>query len=187
MELYLSSGSSGWIFSRLVSYVVATSLFLGALGFFVPVMAQPQGPPPGGMPNSKSMTPDPLVAAASRWDANQDGVFTCDEWKQFVGRIFTVADKNADGFLDAKEFQHVRVVEPTLASADISYFDDNLDQRVSRKEFVDKPSPFLTRYDINRDCRVTAGEIDGLASPPRKDMGPPGMGSPRGGAGRGMF
>src|SRR6476620_11348249 len=103
-------------------------------------LAHAQGPPPGGMPGGKPATPDPLVAAASRWDANHDGVFTCEEWKQYASRLFTLADKNTDGFLDAKEFQQLGKVEPIFADAEIAYFDDNHDQRLSRKEFADKPN-----------------------------------------------
>jgi hypothetical protein len=77
------------------------------------------------MPGGKPATPDPLVAAGSRWDANHDGVFTCEEWKQYASRLFTLADKDTDGFLDAKEFQQLGKVEPIFADAEIAYFDDN--------------------------------------------------------------
>jgi len=44
------------------------------------------------------------------WDANGDGVFTCDEWKSFADRIFTSADRNRDGRLDPSEFAMVQSV-----------------------------------------------------------------------------
>ena len=148
-------------------------------------LAHAQGPPPGGMPGGKPATPDPLVAAASRWDANHDGVFTCEEWKQYASRLFTLADKNTDGFLDAKEFQQLGKVEPIFADAEIAYFDDNHDQRLSRKEFADKPSPFFARYDANRDCRVTAEELKAAnGSAPKGDGSK--RGSPKGGGPGGM-
>ena len=81
-------------------------------------LAHAQGPPPGGVPGGKPATPDPLMAAASRWDADHDGVFTCEEWKQYASRLFTLADKNTDGFLDAKEFQQLGKVEPIFADAE---------------------------------------------------------------------
>src|SRR5258706_15541354 len=34
------------------------------------------------------------------WDANHDGVYTCEEWKSFVDGIFTSADRNQDGRLE---------------------------------------------------------------------------------------
>jgi hypothetical protein len=125
------------------------------------------------------------MAAASRWDANHDGVFTCEEWKQYASRLFTLADKNTDGFLDAKEFQQLGKVEPIFADAEIAYFDDNHDQRLSRKEFAGKPSPFFARYDANRDCRVTAEELKAAnGSAPKGDGSK--RGSPKGGGPGGM-
>jgi hypothetical protein len=31
------------------------------------------------------------------WDTNHDGIYTCDEWKSFLDRIFTSADRNRGG------------------------------------------------------------------------------------------
>ena len=148
-------------------------------------LAHAQGPPPGGMPGGKPATPDPLVAAASRWDANHDGVFTCEEWKQYASRLFILADKNTDGFLAAKEFQQLGKVEPIFADAEMAYFDDNHDQRLSRKEFADKPSPLFARYDANRDCRVTAEELKAANGFVPKGDGSK-RGSPKGGGPGGM-
>jgi len=114
-------------------------------------------------------------------------VFTCEEWKQFVGTVFSRADKNKDGFLSATEFRDLRNSERLFSSADLSYFDENRDQRVSRKEFADKPSPFFARYDLNRDCRVTAQEIKGPSANGKKNDGPPGKGGSMGMPGRGGF
>ena len=33
------------------------------------------------------------------WDANHDGIYTCDEWKSFMDRLFKLADRNHDGSL----------------------------------------------------------------------------------------
>ena len=46
------------------------------------------------------------------WDANHDGVYTCAEWKSYLDRMFTLADRNRDGHLDAKEFETVRPAQP---------------------------------------------------------------------------
>jgi hypothetical protein len=156
--------------TKMVVPVLASSLLANLS------LAQPQGMPPGEMRNSESMRPDPLIFAARRWDLNQDGVFTCDEWKQFVGRIFTLADANNDGSLDVSEFEQLKRIEPFFADADMSYFDDNRDHRISRKEFTTKPNPFFLRYDINHDCRVTADEIKEAAGGRGKGDGRPGMG-----------
>lgn len=136
---------------------------------------------------AKPAAPDPFLASIPRWDANHDGTLTCDEWRQYANRLFTIADKNGNGFLDATEFQHIWKIEPIFAGADLSYFDDNHDRRVSRAEFVDKPSPFFARYDLNRDCRVTSKELKGPGDAP-PGRGPKGGGAPGGmGGGRGGF
>ena len=165
---------------------LAAALLIACAGLLGAAPAQAQMPAPGGdgMPGKKPAAPDPFVASTLRWDANHDGILTCDEWRQYVNRIFTIADKNANGFLDATEFQHIGKIEPVFSGADFSYFDDNHDGRISRAEFVDKPSPFFARYDTNHDCRVTRQELNGPGGAPeggRPKGGPPGMGGGRGG------
>jgi hypothetical protein len=106
------------------------------------------------------------------WDANHDGVHTCDEWKSFADRIFTSADRNRDGHLDRSEFTAIQKAEATLADADFGYFDENQDGKITRKEFVEKPNAFILRFDRSGDCRVTADEIKaGVA--PKGPLGPP--------------
>jgi Ca2+-binding EF-hand superfamily protein len=105
------------------------------------------------------------------WDANHDGVYTCDEWKKYADRIFTSADRNHDGKLDPSEFEAVRKADATLADADFGYFDENQDGKITRKEFVEKPSAFIRRFDTNGDCRVTADEIK-AANAPKGPQGP---------------
>jgi hypothetical protein len=105
------------------------------------------------------------------WDTNHDGVYTCDEWKSHLDRIFTLADRNRDGHLDASEFAAVRKADAALAEADFGYFDENQDGKITRKEFVDKPSEFILRYDKNGDCRVTPEEIR-AGNAPKGPQGP---------------
>jgi EF hand len=99
------------------------------------------------------------------WDSNHDGVYTCDEWKSFLDRIFTLADRNRDGNLSPSEFTTVQKADATLADADFGYFDENQDGKITRKEFVEKPSAFILQFDRNGDCRVTADEIKAAAAP----------------------
>jgi EF-hand domain pair len=100
------------------------------------------------------------------WDANHDGVYTCDEWKRYMERMFNVADRNHDGHLDKKEFETVRKAAPVLADADFGYFDENQDGKITRSEFVSKPSEFILTNDKNGDCRVTPDEMKAAAAPP---------------------
>jgi hypothetical protein len=100
------------------------------------------------------------------WDANHDGVYTCDEWKSYLDRMFTLADRNHDGHLDKKEFETVRKAAPILADADFGYFDENQDGKITRSEFVSKPSEFILTNDKNGDCRVTRDEMKPAAAAP---------------------
>jgi EF-hand domain pair len=109
--------------------------------------------------------------AASIWDANHDGVYTCDEWKKYLERLFVIADRNRDGMLDATEFKTIRQTSPPLAEADFGYFDENQDGKISRQEFVSKPSEFILQYDKNGDCRVTPDEMKESAAPPKSPVG----------------
>lgn len=110
--------------------------------------------------------PDPMLNnGPPLWDANHDGVYTCDEWKSFMDGVFKSADRNHDGFLSPSEFETVKKAEPSLAEADFGYFDENQDGKISRKELVEKPSAFILRFDKNGDCRVTPDEIRAAATP----------------------
>ena len=99
------------------------------------------------------------------WDANHDGVYTCQEWKSFMDQLFKSGDRNHDGSLNRAEFDAVKKGDPSLADADFGYFDENQDGKISRSEFVDKPSVFIMRFDKNGDCRVTQDEIKAGSTP----------------------
>jgi Ca2+-binding EF-hand superfamily protein len=110
--------------------------------------------------------PDPMLNSGPPvWDANHDGVFTCAEWKSFAEGVFKSADRNHDGSLNATEFETVKKADPTLAQAEFGYYDENQDGKISRSEFVDKPSAFILRFDKNGDCKVTPDEIRAAATP----------------------
>lgn len=115
---------------------------------------------------------DPMLNSGPPiWDTNHDGIYTCEEWKSYMDRLFTSADRNHDGKLDPTEFATVQKADATLAEADFGYFDENQDGKITRKEFVEKPSLFILRFDKNGDCRVTPDEIKaGVA--PRGPQGP---------------
>lgn len=120
---------------------------------------------------------DQWVRWANEWDANHDQVFTCEEWKKYVTDLFNKADRNRDGYVDAKEFKLIQETAPQFRDAGLGYFDDNGDGRLSRSEFVDKPNPFFLRYDRNHDCKVTLDEIMAVSAPPRSGpTEPPGGG-----------
>lgn len=120
----------------------------------------PAQPMPGSTQASRQ-TADPLLAGFSRWDADFDGVLTCQEWKRYAEQLFIRSDRNGNGVLEPEEFATLGKYEPIFSKADLAYFDDNLDGRISLREFADKPNPIFARYDRNRDCQLTADEIRG--------------------------
>jgi hypothetical protein len=96
--------------------------------------------------STRNTVSDPFIAWAAIWgDPNHQGVYTYEQWKAYATRVFNAADRNRDGYLDAKVFEAVRNADPMLSNADLGYFDDNRDGRVSRSEFVDKPNPLFAR------------------------------------------
>ena len=117
-------------------------------------------------PRTKDVSP---TSGPDVWDANHDGIYTCDEWKSYLDRLFTLADHNRDGHLDPSEFKTVRQAGSTFADADFGYFDENQDGKITRSEFVDKPSEFILQFDKNGDCRVTPDEMKGASA----DQKPP--------------
>jgi hypothetical protein len=117
---------------------------------------------------AQALRSDPLLSNGPPiWDSNHDGIYTCDEWKAFMERLFASADKNHKGFLTPTEFEAIKKADPSLAQADFGYFDENQDGKISRKEFVEKPSIFILRFDKNGDCRVTPDELKAAAEPPK--------------------
>jgi len=148
----LRDGISALRFSVTLA-VLATGNALGVLLAVSPVLAQ-------------SRPTDPLLNKGPPvWDTNHDGIFTCDEWKSFMERLFASGDRNHDGSLSPAEFETIKKADPSLAEADFGYFDENQDGKISRKEFVEKPSVFILRFDKNGDCRVTPEELKAAATP----------------------
>lgn len=120
---------------------------------------------------AQSSRSDPMLNNPPLWDANHDGIYTCDEWKSFMERLFASADKGRKGFLTPQEFASIKKADPSLAEADFGYFDENQDGKISRKEFVEKPSVFIMRFDKNADCRVTPDELKAAANPQSQTPG----------------
>jgi hypothetical protein len=134
--------------------------------------ASAQSAPAGDTARGPRSTKDaPSTSGPDIWDANHDGIYTCDEWKRYLDRLFTLADRNRDGHLDPSEFATIRRAGTTFADADFAYFDENQDGKITRSEFVDKPSEFILQFDKNGDCRVTQDEMKGAGA--STDQKPP--------------
>jgi EF hand domain-containing protein len=145
-----------------------------AVGFLLTVLpcVSAQSIPAGGAAHAPRSTKDaPSTNGPDIWDANHDGIYTCDEWKGYLDRLFTLADRNRDQHLDPSEFTTIRRAGATLADADFGYFDENQDGKITRSEFVDKPSEFILRFDKNGDCRVTQDEMKGASTDQKRPGG----------------
>jgi hypothetical protein len=136
------------------TFLSGCALFFVLCGAIGPVSAQESGA-------------DPAVASAPLWDLDHDGIYTCEEWKLYANRIFNLADRNHNGYVDALEFKTIQQAAPIFKEADVAYFDENRDGRISRGEFVDSPNPLFARYDKNGDCRVTQEELKATPSAPQ--------------------
>jgi Ca2+-binding EF-hand superfamily protein len=111
---------------------------VGRIGMIIGLLLA-SGPPALAQSAPQPAQDGMLKNGPPAWDANRDGVFTCDEWRSFADRLFTSADRNRDGRLDPPEFETVRKADAMLSDADFDYFDENQDGKITRKEFVEKP------------------------------------------------
>ena len=139
---------------------IAVGLLLTAAPY-----ASAQSVPTGDTARGHRATKDaPATNGPDIWDANHDGIYTCDEWKSYLDRLFNLADRNHDGHLDQSEFTTIRRVGTAFADADFGYFDENQDGKITHSEFVNKPSEFILQFDKNGDCRVTQDEMKGAST-----------------------
>ena len=96
--------------------------------------AAAQGPKSSAAsPTSKYSGMDQFVIWATDWgDPKGEGVYTCEQWKQYATKIFNEADRNHDSYVDAQEFEAIRKAHAMFKDADLGYFDDNVDGHLSR-------------------------------------------------------
>jgi EF-hand domain pair len=140
------------------------SVAIGLLLTIAPYASAQSVPAGDAAHSSRSPKDASSTSGPDIWDANHDGIYTCDEWKSYLDRLFTLADRNRDGHLDPSEFRLIRKAGTVFADADFGYFDENQDGKITRSEFVDKPSEFILQYDKNGDCRVTQDEMKGAST-----------------------
>ena len=116
---------------------------------------------PSGDPNT-----DFLIATAREWGGKQGYVFTCDEWKEYLKRMYNLADRRHRGFIDAQDFEIIKRASLVFAKADFDYFDVTGKGRVTQKEFIATPSQFFAVFDKKNTCRVTEDDIRQATAPP---------------------
>ncbi len=108
-----------------------------------------------------------FVVAAPTWDFDHDGVVTCDEWRQYAGKLFAEVDQGRKGYLTAAEFRNVAGQDKLFETADFAYFDINGDGVVNQAEFVERPNPAFRLLDRDNDCRLTNEELVAAYNPDR--------------------
>ncbi|HEY8065523.1 MAG TPA: EF-hand domain-containing protein [Methylosinus sp.] len=116
----------------------------------------PRGPGGGGA--------DDVLATSSEW-GGAGGVYTCEQWKQYLERMFRLADKRKRGFIDAQDFAIIPRASVVFRAASFDYFDMAGKGRVTRAEFLAFPSPFFARYDRKKSCRVFQEELAKTQAP----------------------
>jgi len=101
---------------------------------------------------------DALVATATEW-GGEGGVYTCDQWRAYLTRIYRIGDKRRRGFIDAQDFEAIKRASVVFTAASFDYFDVAGSGRVSKAAFLASPNPIFARYDKNHSCRVTAEDL----------------------------
>ena len=126
---------------------------------------------------------EPLVATANEW-GGQHGVYTCDQWRAYVTRMYRLGDPRHRGYIEAKDFEIIKKASPVFQMATFDYFDMAGKGRVTQKEFIEFESPFFARFDRKHNCHVTSEDIRAANAPPAQT--PMDRGG-RGGGGGGMM
>jgi len=101
---------------------------------------------------------DLLVSTARDWGGN-GGVFTCDQWRAYMAKLYRFADPKKRGYIDEKSFAVIPRTSSVFASATFDYFDQAGKGRVTREEFLDFPSPFFARFDKKHNCHVAEADL----------------------------
>ncbi|MDB5652371.1 MAG: hypothetical protein JWL62_3891, partial [Hyphomicrobiales bacterium] len=128
--------------------------------FLSPAWAQSLGPEIG----PSDYAGDAVLSTAREWGGAKDGVYTCDEWKRYLARMYNLADGKRRGFIDVKDFDVIKRASKVFAKADFDYFDVAGKGKISRQDFIAQPSPFFARFDKKAVCRVSDADIkQGLA------------------------
>lgn len=137
----------------------------------------------GVAPNAFAQQADePLIATAREW-GGQNGVYTCDQWRNYVTRMYRLGDPRRRGYIEAKDFEIIKKAGPVFQTASFDYFDMAGKGRVTQKEFIEFESPFFARFDKRHSCRVTSEDLRAANTPSQAET--PMQRGGRGGAGGG--
>lgn len=114
---------------------------------------------------AQDVDPQDPIAVLMSADANEDGTV---EWTEIVAmrtRNFERMDRNGDGTIDQDDRPGLPPFRGMFDDAFTNvqgYFDADGDERVTRDEMINGPSPMFTRADTDEDKVLTPDEIDAL-------------------------
>ena len=119
----------------------------------------------GASPSFGQQSDDVLVSTAREW-GGEGGVYTCEQWRTYVAKLYRLADPKKRGYIDEKSFAIIPKTSSVFASATFDYFDQSGKGRVTREEFLDFESPFFARFDKKHSCHVTSDELRAASGSP---------------------
>lgn len=102
-----------------------------------------------------------FLSAAGNWDTNRDGVVTCEEWRAYAGELYDNADVNRDGFVERTEYAKIISTDRMFQTVELSYYDANGDDKLTRAEFVDKPNRAFVLLDKSNQCKLNSSQVAG--------------------------
>ena len=108
--------------------------------------------------SSAQQNDDLLVSTAREWGGD-NGVFTCDQWRAYMAKLYRLADPKRRGYIDEKSFAIIPRSSSVFATATFDYFDQAGAGRVTKEEFLGFQSPFFARFDKKHSCHVTAEDL----------------------------
>ena len=118
----------------------------------------------GPMPSFAQQSDDLLVSTARDW-GGEHGVYTCEQWRKYMTRLYRLADPKKRGYIDEKSFAIIPRTSALFATATFDYFDQAGKGKVTQQEFVEFESPFFARFDKKRSCHVTEDDIRAANAP----------------------
>ena len=139
----------------------------------------------GPMPSFGQQSDDLLISTAREWGGD-GGVYTCDQWRAYMAKLYRLADPKKRGYIDEKSFAIVPKASSLFAAATFDYFDQAGKGRVTREEFLEFPSPFFARFDKKHSCHVSQEDLRAASAPaPKKEEQPQTIGGGHHGFGGG--
>ncbi len=117
--------------------------------------------------SAQASAPSFAIERLRQADANHDGVVSRQEFITFRTEQFSRFDRDGDGFISEADrpraFSNRGGAFGMTPQEMIAQFDTNGDQRLSRAEVANGPTPAFDRVDANHDNVATEAEFNAAA------------------------